>query len=51
MRYCLKFTFAKTAFDYIQKEIPEIDIPSYKKRALSKQRAIELGFVKSPNAK
>ena len=36
----IKFAFAKTAFDYIEKEIPEIDMPSYKKRVLKEYRAI-----------
>jgi hypothetical protein len=36
----IKFAFAKTAFDYISKEIPEMDMPSYKKRVLTEYRAI-----------
>ena len=28
----IKFAFAKTAFDYIEKEIPGMDMVSYKKR-------------------
>ncbi len=31
----IKFAFAKTAFDYIAKEIPEMDMRSYKKRVLA----------------
>ena len=31
----IKFAFAKTAFDYIAKEIPAIDMASYKPRALN----------------
>ena len=30
----IKFAFAKTAFSYIEKEIPEMDMPSYRKRRL-----------------
>lgn len=30
----IKFAFAKTAFDYIEKEIPGIDMATYKPRAL-----------------
>ena len=30
----------KTSFDYIEKEIPEIDIISYKKRVLKEYRRI-----------
>ncbi len=36
----VKFAFAKTAFEYIGKEIPEIDMASYKKRVLKEYRAI-----------
>ena len=36
----IRFAFAKTAFGYIEKEIPEIDLPSYKKRVLKEYRAI-----------
>ncbi len=36
----IKFAFAKTAFDYVEKEIPEIDMASYKKRVLKEYRAI-----------
>ena len=36
----IKFAFAKTAFDYIEKEIPEINMASYKKRVLKEYRAI-----------
>jgi hypothetical protein len=36
----IKFTFAKTAFDYIQKEIPAIDMATYKPGALGEYRAI-----------
>ena len=36
----IRFAFAKTAFDYIGNEIPEIDLPSYKKRVLKEYRAI-----------
>ena len=36
----VKFAFAKTAFDYIEKEIPEIDIDSYKKRVSREYKAI-----------
>ena len=36
----IKFAFAKTAFDYIAKEIPQMDMPSYKKRVLAEYRAI-----------
>lgn len=38
----IKFAFAKTAFDFVEKEIPEIDIPSYKKRVLNEYKAIVL---------
>ena len=30
----IKFAFAKTAFDYIEKEIPAIDMATYQPRAL-----------------
>ena len=34
----IKFAFAKTAFDYIEKEIPGMDMVSYKKlEYISKQ--------------
>ncbi len=36
----VRFTFAKTAFDYIEKELPEIDMQSYKKRVLKEYKAI-----------
>ena len=36
----IKFAFAKTAFDYVAKEIPEIEPVSYKKRVLKEYRAI-----------
>ncbi len=36
----IKFAFAKTAFDYIEKEIPELDMPAYKQRALKAYRTI-----------
>ena len=36
----IKFAFAKTAFDYIRKEIPDMDMASYKKRTLKEYRAI-----------
>ena len=36
----IKFAFAKTAFDYIEKEIPELDMPPYKQRALKAYRTI-----------
>ena len=36
----IKFAFAKTAFDYIEKEIPEIDMATYKPRAFRVYRAI-----------
>lgn len=36
----IKFAFAKTAFEYVEKEIPEIDMPSYKKRVLKEYKAI-----------
>ena len=36
----IRFAFEKTAFNYIGKEIPEIDLPSYKKRALKEYKAI-----------
>ena len=36
----IKLAFAKTAFRYIEKEIPEIDLPLYKKRVLSEYKAI-----------
>jgi hypothetical protein len=36
----IKFAFAKTAFGYIEKEMPEIDLPSYKKRVISEYKAI-----------
>ena len=56
----VKFAFAKTAFDYIGKEIPEIYGEDYKKRVLKRYREItertpasarELNFVESPDAK
>ena len=36
----IRFAFAKTAFDYIEKVIPEINIPSYKKRVRKEYKAI-----------
>jgi|GEM_PF-3897482 len=36
----IKFAFAKTAFGYLEKEMPEIDLASYKKRVLSEYKAI-----------
>ena len=36
----IKLAFAKTAFGYIEKEIPGIDLLSYKKRVLSEYKAI-----------
>ncbi len=36
----IKSAFAKMAFGYIEKEIPEIDLPLYKKRVLSEYKAI-----------
>ena len=36
----IKFAFAKTAFGYMEKELPEIDMPSYKKRVLAEYKAI-----------
>ena len=36
----IKFAFAKTAFDYIEKEIPGIKMATYKPRALREYRAI-----------
>ena len=36
----IKFAFAETAFEYIEKELPEIDLPSYKKRVLKEYKAI-----------
>ena len=36
----IKFAFAKTAFDYIEKEIPGMDMVSYKKRVQKEYRAI-----------
>ncbi len=36
----IKLAFAKTAFDYVAKEIPEIDQASYQKRVLTEYRAI-----------
>jgi len=38
----IKFAFAKTAFDYVEKEIPELDMASYKKRVQKEYRAIVL---------
>jgi len=40
MGWFIKFAFAKTAFNYIEKEIPEIDIKSYKKRVFKEYKAI-----------
>ena len=36
----IKFAFAKTSFTYIEKEIPEMNMSDYKKRALKEYRAI-----------
>ena len=36
----IKFAFAKTAFAYVEKELPEIDMASYKKRVLAEYKAI-----------
>lgn len=36
----IKFAFAKTAFTYIEKEIPEINLKPYKKRVLKEYKAI-----------
>ena len=36
----IKLAFAKTAFVYIEKEIPEMDMASYRKRVLKEYRAI-----------
>ena len=36
----IKLAFAKTAFDYIEKEIPEMDMASYKKRVQKEYKAI-----------
>lgn len=36
----VKFAFAKTAFDYIEKELPVLDMPSYKSRVLKECKAI-----------
>lgn len=36
----IQFAFAKTAFDYLANEIPEIEPASYKKRVLKEYRAI-----------
>jgi type I restriction enzyme S subunit len=36
----VKFAFAKTAFDYIEKEIPALDMPSYKSCVLKEYKAI-----------
>ena len=36
----VKLAFAKTAFDYIEKELPGIDMVSYKNRVLREYRAI-----------
>ena len=36
----VRFAFAGTAFGYIEKELPEIDMQSYKKRVLKEYKAI-----------
>ena len=36
----IRLAFAKTAFDYIEKEIPEMDMASYRKRVLKEYKAI-----------
>jgi hypothetical protein len=33
----VQFVFAKTAFDYIEKVLPQTDMPSYKKRVHTKR--------------
>ena len=38
----IKIAFAKKAFDYIEKEIPDINMADYKKRALREYREIVL---------
>ncbi len=40
MGWFVKFAFKKTAFNYIEKEIKEIDIKSYKKRVNKEYKAI-----------
>lgn len=36
----IRFAFAGTVFEYIEKELPEIDLPSYRKRVNRAYRAI-----------
>ena len=36
----IKLAFAKTAFDYMEEAVPELDMDSYKKRVLKEYRAI-----------
>ena len=36
----IKFAFAKTAFSYIEKTVPEMDMASYKKRVLKESTAV-----------
>ena len=36
----VKFAFAKTSFDYLEKRLPSLDMTSYKRRALLEYRAI-----------
>ena len=36
----VKFAFAKSAFDFIENELPEIDMAAYKSRVLKKYKAI-----------
>ena len=36
----IRFAFAKTAFDYIKKALPGVDIASYKKRVFNEYKAI-----------
>lgn len=36
----IQFAFAKTALDYMEKEFPDMDMVSYKKRVLKEYRAI-----------
>ena len=36
----IKLAFAKTAFAYMEKAIPELDMDAYRKRVLKEYRAI-----------
>lgn len=36
----IRLAFARTAFDYVEKAVPEMDMASYKKRVLKEYRAI-----------